>query len=195
MGLQVEVGPVRDAFELTPVGEREPVLDVDRALRVVRELVRIVLADPEMVLAESEVGPPAHPLPDPELVPLLVGARLDEELHLHLLELPQAIDEVPGRDLVAERPADLRDPERDLLAAHLLDRGEVHEHRLRGLGTQVDGVLRLLDRTHVRLEHQVEVPRLGEGGLPAVRALRGVLHVEGGVVLLVSGLRRVEAGR
>jgi hypothetical protein len=49
-------------------------------------------------------------------VPLLVGARLDEELHLHLLELAGAEDEVAGRDLVAERLADLRDAERRLLA-------------------------------------------------------------------------------
>jgi hypothetical protein len=48
-------------------------------------------------------------------VPLLVGAGLDEELHLHLLELAGAEDEVARRDLVAERLADLPDPERDLL--------------------------------------------------------------------------------
>ena len=44
----------------------------------------------------------------------------DEELHLHLLELARAEDEVPGRDLVAERLADLRDAERDLLPRRLL---------------------------------------------------------------------------
>ena len=53
---------------------------------------------------------------DPVLVPLLVGAGLDEELHLHLLELAGAEDEVARRDLVAERLADLADAERRLLA-------------------------------------------------------------------------------
>jgi hypothetical protein len=46
-------------------------------------------------------------------------ARLDEELHLHLLELAGAEDEVARRDLVAERLADLRDAERRLLAARV----------------------------------------------------------------------------
>ncbi len=167
---EVEVGAVRDPFELPPVGEREPVLDIDRALGIVRELVGVVLADPEVILAEPQVGPPAHPLADPELVPVLVGAGLDEELHLHLLELPLAEDEVPRGDLVAERSADLRDPEGDLLAAHLLDRPEVDEHPLCGLGAQVHRVLGVLDRAHVRLEHQVEVAGLREGRLTAVRA-------------------------
>src|ERR1022692_1505088 len=53
--------------------------------------------------------------PGSTLVPLLVGARLDEEFHLHLLELAGAEDEVSRRDLVAERLADLADAERDLL--------------------------------------------------------------------------------
>ena len=48
---------------------------------------------------------------DPVLVPLLVGARLAEELQLHLLELAGAEDEVARRDLVAEGLADLADAE------------------------------------------------------------------------------------
>jgi hypothetical protein len=68
------------------------------------------------------------------LEPLVVGCRLHEELQLHLLELARPEDEVPGRDLVAERLADLRDPERHLLARRLLDVEEVHVRALRGLG-------------------------------------------------------------
>ena len=47
------------------------------------------------------------------------GAGLDEVLHLHLLELASAEDEVPDGDLVAEALADLRDAERELLADRL----------------------------------------------------------------------------
>jgi hypothetical protein len=62
---------------------------------------------------------PRHAEAAPPLEPLLVGARLDEELHLHLLELAGPEDEVAGRDLVAERLPDLGDAERDLLACEL----------------------------------------------------------------------------
>ena len=57
--LEVVVGPVRDPFQLSPVREREAVLDVDRPLRVVRELVGIVVARPEVVRPDPQVGEPA----------------------------------------------------------------------------------------------------------------------------------------
>ena len=53
----------------------------------------------------------------PVLVPLLRLVGRDEELHLHLLELERAEDEVARRDLVAERLADLGDAERRLACA------------------------------------------------------------------------------
>ena len=52
----------------------------------------------------------------PVVEPLKVGARLAEELELHLLELAHAEDEVARRDLVAEGLADLADAERQLFA-------------------------------------------------------------------------------
>jgi hypothetical protein len=69
----------------------------------------------QALLAQAEAGVPGLPVGDPVLVPFLVGAGLDEELHLHLLELAGTEDEVPRGDLVAERLADLPDSERDLL--------------------------------------------------------------------------------
>ena len=66
-----------------------------------------------------------------------LGGR-HEELDLHLLELARAEDEVAGRDLVAERLADLRDAERRLLARELQHVLEVDEDALRGLGAQED---------------------------------------------------------
>ena len=93
---------------------------------------------------------------------LLGVGRRDEELHLHLLELAGAEDEVAGRDLVAEGLADLGDPERRLLAGEAEHVLEVDEDALRRLRPQVD--LRALagDRADVGLEHQVELARLGE---------------------------------
>ncbi len=108
-----------------------------------------------------------------------------EELHLHLLELPGAKDEVPRRDLVAEALTDLGDPERWLLAGELQVVLEVQEDALGRLGAEVDGGALVLDRPHGRLEHEVELPRLGQvalgclarvlGGLaPAPRVLQSV---------------------
>ena len=85
-------------------------------LRVVRELVRLVRAHAQAVLGEAELAVERHALGEPVLEPLLALARVDEELELGLLELARAEREVARVDLVAERLADLRDPERDLLA-------------------------------------------------------------------------------
>src|SRR5690606_30805334 len=106
---QVEVRAVVDPLELLPA-ERELVLDVVRALGVMRQLVRLVLVEPQPLTPDPQRRHPLHPPLTPVLEPLLVRARLHEELHLHLLELARPEDEVARRDLVAERLADLRDP-------------------------------------------------------------------------------------
>ena len=95
-------------------------------------------------------------------MPLLVLARLYEELDLHDLELAGAEDEVAGGDLVAEGLADLGDAERELAAGGVEDVVEVDEDALCGLGPEVDLVLIGLDGAHVGLEHEVELPGLGE---------------------------------
>ena len=70
--------------------------------------------DQEVVIGEPEGLPPRQAPVPPELEPAgrLVGVA--EPLHLHLLELAAAVDEVAGGDLVAEGLADLGDAERDL---------------------------------------------------------------------------------
>src|SRR6476620_7564168 len=117
MRRQVEVGPVGDTLQLTPLvaDEAEPVLDVDGPLRIVRQLLLRVLEVPQVVPGDTEIDVPVGPLVDPVLVPFLVRARLDEELHLHLLELASPEDEVARCDLVSEALADLTDAERRLL--------------------------------------------------------------------------------
>src|SRR6185503_18929362 len=69
---------------------------------------------------------------------------------------------VARRDLVAERLADLRDPERGLAAGELRDVLEVDEDPLGGLGPEEHALTCLLDRPDARLEHQIELARLGE---------------------------------
>ena len=112
------------------------------------------------------------PLVDPVAVPLVRVGRRHEELHLHLLELERAEDEVPGGDLVAERLADLRDPERRLAPRELRDVLEVDEDPLGGLRPEEHTLTGLLDRADAGLEHEVELARLGE---VAVRRLAGLL--------------------
>ena len=113
---------------------------------------------------------PAQPLGQPVLEPLLALGRRHEVLHLHLLELAGAEDEVLRRDLVAERLAHLGDAEGGLLPRRVEDVGEVEEHALGRLGPQVGHVALVLHRAGVRLEHQVEGPGLGQVVRAAVGA-------------------------
>src|SRR5260370_17128134 len=127
-------------------------------------------------------------------MPFLVGARLDEELHLHLLEFAGAEDEVARRDLVPERLADLADAERDLLPRGLLDVLVVDEDALRRLWAQVRQTGLILGRAEVGTEQTVEHPLLGER--PPGSAVRAgqVGQAAGGllaVVLFLVGLDQV----
>ncbi len=136
------------------------------------QLVGLVIAQAQMVGTQAELHVPVQACPTPVLVPAVALVRRDEELHLHLLELARAEDEVAGRDLVAKRLADLRDAERRLLAGELQHVLEVHEDALGGLRAQVHRRAGLLHGPHRRLEHEVEVARLGEvAGLRLARVL------------------------
>src|SRR6185295_15390040 len=102
-------------------------VDVERGARVVRQLILRLLMELEPLWLETEREVPAHALLLPVLEPFHVGlvrrlrARIDEELHLHLLELTRPEDEVAGRDLVPKRFTDLRDAKRNLLTRRLLN--------------------------------------------------------------------------
>src|SRR5947209_20505040 len=99
MAPEVEIGPVRDPLELRPP-EGELVLDVGSGLCVVRELVRRVGPEAELLRPHAEREEPAKPLLLPVLEPSLVAPRLHEVLDLHELELPGAEAEVRRRDPV-----------------------------------------------------------------------------------------------
>ena len=178
---QVEVRPVGDALEFAPA-PREEVLDVGGRLGVVREFVGLVGAEAEVLLADAERLVPGEALLDPVGVPALVVAGLDEELHLHLLELAGAEYEVAGSDLVAERLADLRDAEGEFGARRGEHVVEVDEDALRGFGAQPHLARGVFDRARERLEHQVEHARGRQRGA-VVRALRRVVEVVGAVAL------------
>ena len=185
VGQQVEVAPVGDALELVPTpGEQE--LHVGRGPRVVRQLARLVVAQAELVLGDAEVEVPAQALGQPVVVPLLALGGRHEELHLHLLELAGAEDEVLRRDLVAEGLAHLGDAEGRLLARRVEHVGEVDEHALGRLGPQVGHVALVLHRAGVGLEHQVEGPGLGQ----VVRAAVGADPVD---LVLAPALMAVAA--
>src|SRR6185295_19578534 len=104
----------------------------------------VVRANAQVALAHAVPRMPIEPLLHPVAVPLVRRVGRDEELHLHLLELERAEDEVSGRDLVAEGLADLSDAERRLAAGELRDVLEVDEDPLRSLRAQEDVGARLL---------------------------------------------------
>ena len=160
--LKVEVCAVGDALQLAPLTALKtvPVLDVHGPLGVVGELLLGMLVVSQVVLVDPQVHVPLGTCVDPVLVPLLVTAGHDEELHLHLLELTGAEDEVARSDLVTEALADLRDAERGLLTrrVHYID--EVEKDSLRSLGTQIVQARVILDNTEVGLEQARERPGL-----------------------------------
>ena len=107
---QIVIAAGRDALELRPA-KRELVLDVKGAARVVRQLVLVMLPEPQALTLNAQPQVPLEPFLLPEVEPgHLLGGR-HEELQLHLLELAQPEDRVARRDLVAERLANLSDAE------------------------------------------------------------------------------------
>ncbi len=189
---QVEVGAVRHTFQLTPrvALETELVLDVDGAIGIVRQLLLRVFEEPQVFRVDAEVDIPLQAGVDPVLMPLLGGRRLDEELHLHLLELAGTEDEVARRDLVAEALTDLPDAERRLAPRGRDHVGEVDEDALRGLGAQVVHAILSLDRPEVGLEHHVEVARFGPLPLGAAVRADDLAHRHViGVAALLRGVR------
>ena len=85
-----------------------------------------------------------------------------EELDLHLLELARAEGEVSRRDLVAKALADLGDAEGDSHPRAVADVLEVDEDALGGFGAKEGGVVFAAQGADDRLEHQVELARLGQ---------------------------------
>ena len=178
---QVVVGAVRHAPQLAPAeGEQE--LEVRGGLGVEAQLLGVVVAQPQVLVLQADAQQPVVAEGAPVVEPLQISAGLAEELQLHLLELADAEDEVARGDLVAEGLTDLAHAEGQLAAGGALGVDEVGEDALRRLRPQVHGVLGILGDALERLEHQVELPDVGEvvltaGGAGDVVVLDEVLHL------------------
>ena len=183
---EVEVAAVRDSLELLPA-DRVEVLDVARAARVVRALAL------RRARARGGCSPRR---PRSRYQPSRCSIQYSYHFVASAGGTKNSISicsnsrtrkrKLPGRDLVAERLADLRDAERRLAPRELGDVLEVDEDALRGLGAEVRGRALVLERADVRLEHEVELARLGE---VAVGRLAGPL------ARLAAAAARARAGR
>ena len=184
---QVVVGPVRHAPQLPPA-EGEQILKVRSGLGVETQLLGLVIPQPQILLLDVQALQPVVAVRPPILEPLQIRVRLAEELQLHLLELPDAENEIARGDLVAEGLADLAHAEGQLPAGGPLDGGEVDKNALGGLRPQVHLVGGVLRDALVGLEHQVELADVGEVTLAAARAGHLVVPDECHQLLLGHGL-------
>src|SRR5436309_679718 len=106
-----------------------------------------MLAQPQALAGQAEVGVPAEAAVAPVLIPGRRLLRVAEELDLHLLELARAEGEVTRRDLVAEAFAHLGDAERDANAAAVEHILEVDEDPLRRLRPEEGRILLAAERS------------------------------------------------
>ena len=131
--------------------------------RVVAQLILVVLAQPQAARRPGR-GSVYHAIRRSRQYSYHFRdvVRMAEELDLHLLELARAEREIPRRDFVAKALADLRDAERNPHARAVEHVLEVDEDALGRFRPQEGRVLFAAHRADDRLEHQVELARLGE---------------------------------
>ena len=145
--------------------ERHLEFDVGGRIGVVGEFLMVVIA--VFLVAEAEGLVPAETEFLPFLEPLHLGTGANEELHLHLLELSHAEDELTGNYFVTESLAYLGDAEGDAHTACLLHVEVVDKDALGGLGTEIDCHRAVGCGAHLGFEHEVELayfcPVLGAG--------------------------------
>ena len=155
---QVKIRTGMDALEFLEA-EGELKLDVGGGVGIVGQF--LVVVEAVLLIAQSEGLVPLQTGLFPLGEPLKLGTWTHEELHLHLLKLPHAEDELTGHYLVAEGLAYLGYSERNLHTACLLDIEEVDEYTLCCLGTQVDDTVLAGYIAELGGEHQVELTHLG----------------------------------
>ena len=155
---EVEVGARVDTLHLLEA-KRHVEFDVGGGVGVVGELLVVVVA--VVFVAHAERLVPGQTMLLPVVEPLHLRAGLAEELHLHLLKLAHAEDELSGHDLVAEGLADLGNAEGQLHASRLLYVEVVDEDALCGLRTQIDRIVGVGSGTKLSGEHEVELAYVG----------------------------------
>ncbi len=158
MLLQVVVGTAVDTLNFLE-SERHLELDVGSGICIESEL--LVVVETVVLRSEAQSLVPFHTELLPFLKPFLLCARLNEELHLHLLELPHTEDELAGNDLVAECLTDLCDSERYFHTTGFLYVKVIHEDTLCGFRTEVNLVCCIRSRAHLGREHQVKLAYVG----------------------------------
>src|SRR5437870_3725228 len=121
-------------FLLLTFGE-ETILNVYSAFGVMRQLFPWLLVKAQVFPREADVQEPLQTRINPFLMGLLVLSRAHKVLHLHLLELARAKDEVTGRDFVTKRFPDLGDTEGKFAPAGVKQVEKVYEDALRGFRT------------------------------------------------------------
>ena len=174
---QVEIGAVGNAPQLAPAkGEHE--LNIGGGVGIVGKFFLLMIPQPEVFILDTQIQQEVVAVILPVGEPLQIGARLAEELQLHLLELTGAEDEVARGDLVAEGFSDLGDTEGQLPAGGALDVGKVDKDTLGGLRTQIQFALSVLGDTLEGLEHQVKFADIGKVGGTAVRAFDALFFDE-----------------
>src|SRR6266498_2838860 len=112
---QVEIAAVVNALQLTPA-KGVLILDIERGTGIVRQLLGTMRVEAQLVALDVEPQIPIVACLFPIFEPVRRALRFDEELHLHLLKLARAEDEIARGDLITERLTDLGDPEGDFLA-------------------------------------------------------------------------------
>src|SRR5262245_65720396 len=123
MRAQIKVRPISNAPQLVPLLllvlalGKESILNIDRAIRVMGQLLLRLFIESQVVSRDSKRREPLITVVNPLLMGSFVVARANEILHLHLFKLARPKDEVARRNLVAERLANLRDTKRQFATA------------------------------------------------------------------------------
>ena len=126
------------------------------------QFVGIVFSQPQIIPADSVADIPAEPVFYPAVEPFLVGSRLDEEFHLHLLKLASAEGEIAGGNLVAKGLAYLPNTKGELFSGGIQHVLEIDEYSLGSFRAQKHLVTGVLHRTHEGAEHEVEAAGFSE---------------------------------
>ena len=145
MVAEVEIGTAVYSFQFLETG-REIELDVSRRIGLVSQL--LVFFETVVLCTHTHIYVPLHTgfLPLPE--PVEFGARLDEELHFHLLERPHSEYELAGNNFVAEGFSYLCEAWRRLHASCRLDVEIADEDALGCFRTKIDGACALGCASH-----------------------------------------------
>ena len=155
---QVEVGAAMDTLHLLET-KRHLEFDVGGSVGIVGQL--FVVVETIVLSSESESLVPCHTCLLPFREPVELGARLHEELHLHLLKLAHTEDKLACHDLVAESLTNLCYSERNLHASCLLHVQVVDEDTLCRLRTQIHLHRGISRCAHLGGEHKVELTHVG----------------------------------